>query len=142
HRPDGLSTRNEEGSGVPAPFAFAFALLFPAERTHHPSFHRAGAARGIQGEWATMVYVERGVVKDKRTIWRLSIISDFFRAVVNFIRVFFLTMFSAEKTDNYRKGYGSGKKWDGGGGSRGPRTLSDIRSNDHSSLPACGSCCG
>jgi len=52
-----------------------------------------------------------------------------------------------EKTDNYRKGYGSGKKWDGGpgggggggsgggfggGGSRGPRTLSDIRSNDHS----------
>ncbi|KAG2553133.1 hypothetical protein PVAP13_9KG512100 [Panicum virgatum] len=96
-----------------------------------------------------------GVVKDKRTIWRLSIISDFFRAVVNFIRIFFLTMFSVEKTDNYRKGYGSGKKWDGGpgggggggggfggGGSRGPRTLSDIRSNDHSSLPACGSCCG
>ncbi|XP_039786812.1 glycine-rich selenoprotein-like [Panicum virgatum] len=102
-----------------------------------------------------MAYVERGVVKDKRTIWRLSIISDFFRAVVNFIRIFFLTMFSVEKTDNYRKGYGSGKKWDGGpgggggggggfggGGSRGPRTLSDIRSNDHSSLPACGSCCG
>ncbi|XP_062210681.1 uncharacterized protein LOC133912112 [Phragmites australis] len=109
-----------------------------------------------------MAYVERGVVKDKRTIWRLSIISDFFRAVVNFIRMFFLTMFSAEKTDRYKKGYGAGKKWDGGpggggpgggsgrgpyggggnGGSRGPRTLSDIRSNDHSSLPACGSCCG
>ncbi|XP_062216130.1 uncharacterized protein LOC133916470 isoform X1 [Phragmites australis] len=110
-----------------------------------------------------MAYVERGVVKDKRTIWRLSIISDFFRAVVNFIRVFFLTMFSVEKTDSYKKGYGAGKKWDGGpggggpgggfgrgpyggggggGGSRGPRTLSDIRSNDHSSLPACGSCCG
>ena len=35
-----------------------------------------------------------GVVKDKRTIWRLSIISDFFRAVVNFIRIFFQTMFS------------------------------------------------
>ncbi|KAL5209695.1 hypothetical protein ABZP36_005318 [Zizania latifolia] len=103
-----------------------------------------------------------GVVKDKRTVWRLSIISDFFRAVVNFIRMFFLTMFSIEKTDSYRKGYGSGKKWDGGpggggpgggsgrgpygggggGGSGGPRTLSDIRSNDHSSLPACGSCCG
>uniref|UniRef100_A0A0E0CYE5 Uncharacterized protein n=1 Tax=Oryza meridionalis TaxID=40149 RepID=A0A0E0CYE5_9ORYZ len=95
-----------------------------------------------------MAYVERGVVKDKRTIWRLSIISDFFRAIVNFIRMFFLTMFSIEKTDSYRKGYGSGKKWDGGpggggpgggpygggggggGGPRGPRTLSDIRSND------------
>jgi uncharacterized membrane protein YgcG len=101
-----------------------------------------------------------GVVKDKRTIWRLSIISDFFRAIVNFIRMFFLTMFSIEKTDSYRKGYGSGKKWDGGpggggpgggpygggrgggGGLRGPRTLSDIRSNDQNSLPACGSCCG
>lgn len=101
-----------------------------------------------------------GVVKDKRTIWRLSIISDFFRAVVNFIRVFFLTMFSMEKTDSYRKGYGAGKKWDGGpggggpgggsgrgpygggGGGGGPRTLTDLRSNDHSSLPACGSCCG
>nr|AAP06860.1 hypothetical protein [Oryza sativa Japonica Group] len=97
-----------------------------------------------------MAYVERGVVKDKRTIWRLSIISDFFRAIVNFIRMFFLTMFSIEKTDSYRKGYGSGKKWDGGpggggpgggpygggrgggGGLRGPRTLSDIRSNDQS----------
>ncbi|XP_066389038.1 uncharacterized protein [Miscanthus floridulus] len=103
-----------------------------------------------------MAYVERGVVKDKRTIWRLSIISDFFRAIVNFIRIFFDTLFSVDKTDSYKKGYGAGKKWDGGpggggrgpygggggGGSRSPRTLSDIRSNDHSSLPACGSCCG
>uniref|UniRef100_K4AJR5 Uncharacterized protein n=1 Tax=Setaria italica TaxID=4555 RepID=K4AJR5_SETIT len=43
---------------------------------------------------AVSTHNEEGVVKDKRTIWRLSIISDFFRAVVNFIRVFFLTMFS------------------------------------------------
>jgi Na+/alanine symporter len=35
-----------------------------------------------------------GVVKDKRTIWRLSIISNFFGAIVNFVRMFFLTMFS------------------------------------------------
>lgn len=101
-----------------------------------------------------------GVVKGKRTIWRLSIIPDFFKAVLNFIRMFFLTMFSIEKTDSYKKGYGGGKKWDGGpggggpgggpygggggggGGPRGPRTLSDLRSNDQSSLPACGSCCG
>ncbi|XP_066353669.1 uncharacterized protein [Miscanthus floridulus] len=114
-----------------------------------------------------MAYVERGVVKDKQTIWRLSIISDFFRAIVNFIRIFFDTLFSVDKTDSYKKRNGAGKKWDGGpggggggggrgpfggggggfgggggGGSRGPRTLSDIRSNDHSSLPACGSCCG
>ncbi|KAJ3702890.1 Glycine-rich protein [Rhynchospora pubera] len=112
-----------------------------------------------------MAYVERGVMKSKRSIWRLSIISDFFLAVYNFIKFFFLTMFSMDKSEEYKKGSGASKKWDGGpgggpgggygrgpygggggggggGGSRGPRTLSDLRSNDHSSLPACGSCCG
>ncbi|KAF3667281.1 hypothetical protein FXO37_10098 [Capsicum annuum] len=56
-----------------------------------------------------------------------------------------------EKTDAYRKGSGSSKKWDGGGpgsgpyggGPRGPpRGLDNVRGIDHSSLPACGSCCG
>ncbi|CAD5185855.1 uncharacterized protein LOC135595930 [Musa acuminata AAA Group] len=108
-----------------------------------------------------MAYVENGVVQSKRTIWRLSIISDFFWAIVNSIGLFFITMFSMEKSDQYKKGSGSSKKWDGGpggggpggssgsgpygggpGGRRGPRTLSDLRSNDHSSFPACGSCCG
>ncbi|WOL01131.1 selenoprotein K-like [Canna indica] len=98
-----------------------------------------------------MAYVENGVVKSKRTIWRLSIISDFFWAIVNFIGVFFVTMFSMDKSDQYKKGSGNSKKWDGGpgggpygggGGRRGPRALSDLRSNDHSALPACGSCCG
>ncbi|CAM0872399.1 unnamed protein product [Alopecurus aequalis] len=79
-----------------------------------------------------MAYVERGVVKGKRTIWRLSIIPDFFKAIINFIKMFFLTMFSAEKTDSYKR-YG--------GGPRGPRTLSDLPGSQ-SSLPACGSCCG
>lgn len=55
-----------------------------------------------------------------------------------------------EKSDNYRKGSGSSKKWDGGpggpgsgpyggGGPRGPsrgldnvRGLNDVRGNDHS----------
>ncbi|RRT46194.1 hypothetical protein BHE74_00000462, partial [Ensete ventricosum] len=104
-------------------------------------------------------FLVRSVVKSKRTIWRLSIISDFFWAIVNCIGLFFITMFSMEKSDQYKKGSGSSKKWDGGpgggggpggsgpygggpGGRRGPRTLSDLRSNDHSSLPACGSCCG
>ena len=40
------------------------------------------------------LYCLAGVVKDKQTIWRLSIISDFFRAIVNFIRIFFDTLFS------------------------------------------------
>ncbi|XP_074581300.1 uncharacterized protein LOC141837829 [Curcuma longa] len=98
-----------------------------------------------------MAYVENGVVKSKRTIWRLSIISDFFWAIINFIKIFFGTLFSDEKSDEYKK---SGKKWDGGpgGGSGGgpyggggggprPRTMSDLRA-DHNALPACGSCCG
>ncbi|KAM7255879.1 hypothetical protein ACFE04_011620 [Oxalis oulophora] len=101
-----------------------------------------------------MAYVEQGVVREKRSIWRLRTIIDFFRAIVNFICVFFATMFSMEKTDAYRKGIGSSKKWDGGGpggpgsgpfgrGPRGPpRGLDNVRGIDHSALPACGSCCG
>ncbi|BBG95662.1 glycine-rich protein [Prunus dulcis] len=63
----------------------------------------------------SMAYVERGVVKSKRSIWRLKTITDFFWAIVNLIGVFFATMFSMEKSDAYRKGLTSGKKWDGGG---------------------------
>ncbi|KOM48479.1 hypothetical protein LR48_Vigan07g218300 [Vigna angularis] len=114
-----------------------------------------------------MAYVERGVVKSKRSVWRLKTITDFFWAIINIIGVFFTTMFSMEKSDNYRKG-AVGKKWDGGspgggpggggsggggpygGGPRGPprggldnvRGLDSIRGRDHNSLPACGSCCG
>ena len=35
-----------------------------------------------------------GVVKSNRSIWRLRTITDFFWAIVNFIGVFFVTMFS------------------------------------------------
>ncbi|KAG7016504.1 Selenoprotein K, partial [Cucurbita argyrosperma subsp. argyrosperma] len=98
---------------------------------------------------------ENGVVKSQRSFWRLKTITDFFWAIVNIIGVFFTTLFSMEKSEAYRKGSGSGKKWDGGGpggpGSgpygggrpRGPpRGLDNVRGIDHSSLPACGSCCG
>ncbi|KAG2389853.1 uncharacterized protein HKW66_Vig0179260 [Vigna angularis] len=97
-----------------------------------------------------------GVVKSKRSVWRLKTITDFFWAIINIIGVFFTTMFSMEKSDNYRKG-AVGKKWDGGspgggpggggsggggpygGGPRGPprggldnvRGLDSIRGRDH-----------
>ncbi|GMP46985.1 hypothetical protein CsSME_00014936 [Camellia sinensis var. sinensis] len=68
--------------------------------------------------------VDNCVVKSKRSIWRLRTITDFVWAIVNFIGVFFATMFSMEKSDAYKKGSASGKKWDGGGpggpGSGGP----------------------
>ncbi|ESQ38782.1 hypothetical protein EUTSA_v10029535mg [Eutrema salsugineum] len=104
-----------------------------------------------------MAYVEGGVVKAKRSIWRIRTIKDFFWSIINLIHVFFITMFSMEKSDAYRKGSGANKKWDGGsggggggGGRPGPprggldnvRGLNDIRGADHNSLPACGSCCG
>ncbi|KAL8227717.1 hypothetical protein R6Q57_015301 [Mikania cordata] len=119
-----------------------------------------------------MTYVERGVVKSNRTIWRLRTIIDFFWAIINFISVFFATMFSVilitkirlfkqpvkyfvvyalhlqmEKSDGYKKLSGSSKKWGGGGGPGGgprgpPRGLDNVRGIDHNSLPACGSCCG
>ncbi|AEE82610.1 unnamed protein product [Arabidopsis thaliana] len=113
-----------------------------------------------------MAYVEGGVVKAKRPIWRLRTIKDFFLSIINLIQVFFVTMFSMEKSDAYRKGSKPNKKWGGGmgggggggggsgggGGGRGGgpprggldnvRGLNDIRGADHNSLPACGSCCG
>ncbi|MBA0865599.1 hypothetical protein Goshw_013659, partial [Gossypium schwendimanii] len=59
------------------------------------------------------------VLKSKRSIWRLRTITDFFWAIINFIGVFFSTMFSMEKSDAYRKGFGSSKKWDDGPGGPG-----------------------
>ncbi|KAL5982484.1 hypothetical protein ACLOJK_016557 [Asimina triloba] len=88
------------------------------------------------------------VVKSNRSIWRLSTITHFFWAIVNFIGVFFATMFSMEKSDEYKKRSGASKKWDGGpggggpgsgpygGGPRGPpRGLDNVRGVDHN-LPA------
>ncbi|XP_075517192.1 uncharacterized protein LOC142551702 [Primulina tabacum] len=46
---------------------------------------------------ATMAYVERGVVRSKRSFWRLKTVVDFFWSIINFIGVFFTTMFSMEK---------------------------------------------
>ncbi|XP_076927950.1 uncharacterized protein LOC143591703 [Bidens hawaiensis] len=98
-----------------------------------------------------MAYVERGVVKSNRTIWRLRTIIDFFWAIINFISVFFATMFSMEKSNGYKKSSGSSTNWGGGGGPGGPygggprgppRGLDNVRGIDHNSLPACGSCCG
>ncbi|CAM8999675.1 unnamed protein product [Rhodiola kirilowii] len=101
-----------------------------------------------------MAYVERGVVKSKRSFWRLSTITHFFWSIIYLISAFFMTMFSMEKSDAFRKGSGAGKKWDGGGpGGRGPygggggprrppRGLDNVKGIDHSALPACGSCCG
>ncbi|XP_024991307.1 selenoprotein K [Cynara cardunculus var. scolymus] len=99
-----------------------------------------------------MAYVERGVVKSKRSIWRLKTVTDFFLAIINYFQVFFMTLFSMEKSDDYKKSSSSSKKWGGGGGSGGGggggpyrgglRGLDHVRGIDHNAPPACGSCCG
>ncbi|KAL6492866.1 hypothetical protein OROGR_032625 [Orobanche gracilis] len=97
-----------------------------------------------------MAYIERGVVKSKRSLWRLRTMIDFFWGIVNLIRVFVATMFSMGESEAYRKASGASKKWDGGGpggpgggpSGGGPRGMDSVRGTDHSALPACGSCCG
>ncbi|KAH7302048.1 hypothetical protein KP509_23G054000 [Ceratopteris richardii] len=92
-----------------------------------------------------------GNVISKRSLMRLSIFSDLFWGIINFISVFFATMFSLDASNGYGKkrsddrasrfgGWGGGP---GGGGpyggpgrgpgpNRGPKGLSDIRGVDHS----------
>ncbi|KAH9605751.1 hypothetical protein KSS87_013123 [Heliosperma pusillum] len=101
-------------------------------------------------EGGSRVWFNRGVVKSKRSLWRLKTFTDVFWSIINFVVVFFTTMFSMEKSDAYKKSSGSSKKWDSGGpgGGRGPygggppgpprggldnvRGLRDVRGADHS----------
>ncbi|KMZ57772.1 hypothetical protein ZOSMA_82G00880 [Zostera marina] len=101
-----------------------------------------------------MPVIEGGVLKSRRSLWKLSTFSHYFWVVAYLIRAFFLTLFSMESSDAY-KANGGYKKWDGGPGGGGhgrgpygggprprrPRGMSDLQS-DHSAPPACGSCCG
>ncbi|KAK3002539.1 hypothetical protein RJ639_022381, partial [Escallonia herrerae] len=90
-------------------------------------------------------YLPAGVVKSKRSVWRLSIITDFLWAIVNLIGVFFATMFSVDhgkirylqerlKVRQEMGWGGPGGPGNGpyGGGPRGPpRGLNNVRGIDH-----------
>ncbi|GLJ48649.1 hypothetical protein SUGI_1026270 [Cryptomeria japonica] len=103
-----------------------------------------------------MAFVENGILKQKRPVWRLSYLIELFWSFLNLIGNFITTMFSMDATQQYKKKSGSrGGGWDGGpggGGSGGgpygngprrpPRGLDNVRGIDHNSVPACGSCCG
>ncbi|XP_066923037.1 selenoprotein K-like [Clytia hemisphaerica] len=69
-----------------------------------------------------MPYVSSsGEVGSSRSPWRISIISDTFWAIINFIVLFFQTMFSPNLTkhgSNYTSDYRPG---DGPGGPQNPR---------------------
>ncbi|QDZ22223.1 selenoprotein K-like domain-containing protein [Chloropicon primus] len=78
-----------------------------------------------------MVHVVQGRIVEKRSPFRLSIISDLFWSLMNVIGQFFETMFSLEKANHYRRtgkttGARSNNNFGGGGGGgggnpRGPR---------------------
>ncbi|CAM6097961.1 unnamed protein product [Calypogeia fissa] len=113
-----------------------------------------------------MAYIQGGELKQKRTIWRLSILTDFFWAVIFYIRAFCTTMFSMEESNAYGRrkksdgprprgyggGGGGGGGWGGGGGTpppgnpgsgSGPKRFSDmdsLKGFDHNA--PCGTCCG
>ncbi|KAK3025413.1 hypothetical protein RJ639_040839 [Escallonia herrerae] len=103
------------------------------------------SARGGWG-WVlarTQSLTEKGVVKSKRSVWRLSIITDFLWAIVNLIGVFLqqCSRYLQERLKvRQEMGWGGpGGPGNGpyGGGPRGPpRGLNNVRGIDHSKLLA------
>ncbi|XP_031567858.1 selenoprotein K-like [Actinia tenebrosa] len=61
-----------------------------------------------------MAYLSQGNVLERRSIWRLSIISDFFWGIVDFIILFFHTMISPGLT-KHGNSYSSTEYRPGGG---------------------------
>eukprot|EP00271_Cylindrocystis_brebissonii_P006178 TRINITY_DN1880_c0_g4_i2.p1 TRINITY_DN1880_c0_g4~~TRINITY_DN1880_c0_g4_i2.p1 ORF type:complete len:758 (+),score=154.03 TRINITY_DN1880_c0_g4_i2:255-2528(+) len=68
-----------------------------------------------------MPYIEGGRVIERRSIWRLSIIPETFWGLVNFIGLFFRTLFQPDATVKKTKGRGGGGRgrWEGGTGGGG-----------------------
>ncbi len=80
-----------------------------------------------------------GQIVQKRSIWRLSIISDAFWITVNFIALFFRTLFSNNIPKNERlrsNPYSGGSSGGGGGGGGG-----GVRRRDVATLPKAAMAC-
>eukprot|EP00241_Pyramimonas_parkeae_P013693 CAMPEP_0114250374 /NCGR_PEP_ID=MMETSP0058-20121206/14663_1 /TAXON_ID=36894 /ORGANISM="Pyramimonas parkeae, CCMP726" /LENGTH=64 /DNA_ID=CAMNT_0001364025 /DNA_START=157 /DNA_END=347 /DNA_ORIENTATION=+ len=63
-----------------------------------------------------MPYVSNGSVLEKRSPWRLSLITDFFWSIVNGIAFFFQTLLSMDASEDYVKKSRAGNRRGGGGG--------------------------
>ncbi|XP_027053378.1 selenoprotein K-like [Pocillopora verrucosa] len=66
-----------------------------------------------------MVYVSGSNVLERRSIWRLSIFSDVFWGIINFVILFFHTMFSPGLT-KHGNSYSNSEYRPGGGPPRPP----------------------
>lgn len=79
-------------------FFFLKVVCLQVLNTQRPKEHIADAFIPLNcyhhRELTVIMIYTSGVVKSKRSIWRLKTITDFFWTIVNFIGVFFATMFS------------------------------------------------
>ncbi|GLE06093.1 hypothetical protein PINS_up015304 [Pythium insidiosum] len=94
-----------------------------------------------------MTYITGGDVVAKRSVWRVSIVSDFFWGVVNFVGVFFSSIFADPATlrsngasaGNSGGGYGGRGNGGNGGGPR--RPIGRVRTQETIQQPmGCSSC--
>uniref|UniRef100_A0A7R9TK53 Selenoprotein K n=1 Tax=Micromonas pusilla TaxID=38833 RepID=A0A7R9TK53_MICPS len=105
-----------------------------------------------------MPYVSDGSVVERRSAFRLSLITDVFWRLVNVVYAFFQTMISAEYSETYAgKKRGGGKRVGGlgfggggggmgggggggrpGGGGGGRGGMSNVRGIDHSAASSAG----
>ncbi|KAF4318810.1 hypothetical protein BBO99_00006910 [Phytophthora kernoviae] len=93
-----------------------------------------------------MTYVSGGDVVAKRSPWRLTIMSDMFWGVVNFVGLFVSSIFSDPSTatrgnSNIPQGSSSsGRGLGGNGGSR--RPMGRVNHQGTINMPMGGGCCG
>ncbi|KAG2782723.1 hypothetical protein PC129_g12113 [Phytophthora cactorum] len=93
-----------------------------------------------------MTYVSGGDVVAKRSPWRLSIVTDMFWGVINFVGLFVTTIFSDPSTatrPNSNIGQGStSSRGLGGNGRGGPRRMGGVNHRGTINQPMGGGCCG
>ncbi|KAG7398013.1 hypothetical protein PHYBOEH_011845 [Phytophthora boehmeriae] len=93
-----------------------------------------------------MTYVSGGDVVAKRSPWRLTIVSDLFWGVVNFVGLFVSSIFADPSTatrGNSNIPRGSSSSGRGLGGNGGPRRpMGRVNHQGTINMPMGGGCCG
>ncbi|KAL7685699.1 putative selenoprotein SelK/SelG [Plasmopara halstedii] len=88
-----------------------------------------------------MTYITEGVVVEKRSRWRLSIVTDVVWGAINFVGLFFSSIFSDPShtlRSNSNISQDSTRRIVGGNGRGGPRRMGQVNHRQST----CGSCCG
>ncbi|KAG3110801.1 hypothetical protein PI124_g14312 [Phytophthora idaei] len=90
-----------------------------------------------------MTYVSGGDVVAKRSPWRLSIVTDMFWGVINFVGLFVTTIFSDPSTATRpNSNIGQGSTSSRGLGRGGPRRMGGVNHRGTINQPMGGGCCG